>query len=143
MKKFLKVVGIIILCFVLLFAAIGFYVSTKSSEYESTAVPFIYEVIPKISSWNIDVFKKYSTAESNAASSDEDLSKLLRWFTKLGKLENVGQPVLKSIMNGNKLTYIVPVKYETGDATITLQLHDTDGEFLIHFFNLDSMALVE
>ncbi|MFV1922553.1 MAG: hypothetical protein ACMZ63_08120, partial [Methylotenera sp.] len=61
MRKFLKVVGIIILSFVLLFVAIGFYVSTKSSEYETTAVPFIHEVIPKISSWDKAIFKKYST----------------------------------------------------------------------------------
>jgi len=143
MKKFLKVVGIIFLCIVLLFIALGLYVSTKSSEYEATAVPFINEVIPKLSTWDLEVFKEYSTPESNKASSDADFSKLLRWFTKLGKLESIGEPVFKSIMNGNLITYIVPVNYEAGEATITLSLRDTDGEFLIHYFNLDSMALVE
>jgi len=143
MKKFLKVLGIIFLCIILLFIALGLYVSTKTSEYEVTAVPFINEVIPKLSTWDVEVFKEYSTHESNEASSDEDLSKLLRWFTKLGKLEGIGVPVFKSIMNGNLITYIIPVKYEAGEATITLTLRDTDGEFLIHYFNLNSLALVE
>ncbi len=143
MKLLLKLIGAIFVLFVVFFISIAAYVSSKSSEYETTAVPFINELIPKLSTWDIEVFKEYSAPKLNKESSDADLSRLLKWFSKLGKLKSTGEPDLNGVKNGNILTYAIPVRYEAGEAIISLTIEDTEDGFLIHHFDLDSIALVE
>ena len=143
MIKVLKIIGIIILSMILLFSGCAFYAYQQGQSYETTAIPYIEEVLPKISTWDLETNKLYSTPESNESMKDEDLSKLLKWLSKLGKLNSIEKPQFTRIMNGNYITYVFIAHYENGDATITMQLKDENGKFLINGFHVDSMALIE
>ena len=141
--KFLKIISIIIFSMILLFSGCAFYGYQKGQSYEATAVPYIEEVLPKISNWDLETNKMYSTPESNESMKDEDLSKLLKWLSKLGDLESFEKPQFTGIMNGNLIKYVFIAHYKNGDATITMQLKDDNGKFLIDRFHVDSMALIE
>lgn len=143
MIKILKIIGIFILSMILLFSGCAFYAYQKGQSYEATAVPYIEEVLPKISNWDLETNKLYSTPESNESMKDEDLLKLLKWLSKLGQLESIEKPQFTGIMNGNLIKYVFIAHYENGDATITMQLKDDNGKFLINQFHVDSMALIE
>lgn len=143
MIKVLKIIGIIFLSIILLFSGCAYYVYQKSAAYETTAVPYIEEVMPKLSTWVLEVHRLHSTPESNETISDEDLLKLLKWLSKLGGLNSIEKPQFKGVMNGNFITYVFIAHYENGDAGITVQLEDDNGKFLINQFHVESMALIE
>jgi len=150
-KKLLKVLGIIFLSIIVLFGTIGIYTYMKSSEYSETAVPYIKEKIPELSTWDAAVTKKYLAPEILAKTEDEDLEKLMRWFSKLGHLKNIEEPQFVNVSsnvtvsNGQQTiaTYTILAHYENGDATITMRLLEIDGGFKIYQFHLNSNALID
>ncbi|MGR6874124.1 hypothetical protein ACU6U9_17870 [Pseudomonas sp. HK3] len=143
MLKLLKIVGSVFFVFVIIIASFGYYSFQKAAKYETTAVPYIKEVLPKLSFWDVDTFKMYSTPESNSLNTDEELAKLLKFMSKLGSYKGINDIQIKTISNGYLITYIVKVQYENGEATITMQLEDKDGHFLVNQFYMDSWALLE
>ena len=118
MKRFLKILVVIILTLIVGSGSCAFYMYKKSSELEVTAIPYIEKSIPEISTWNIEVFKSYVTQESNDNTSDEELLKLLKAFSKLGALKEINEISLLKLSNLNYLTYRVETSYENGPATI-------------------------
>jgi len=103
-KKFLKIIGIIFLCIIALFGAIATYTYLKSAEYKETAVPYIKEKIPELSLWNPEVAKKYLAPEALEITKDEDLAKLMRWFSKLGNLKSFDEPQFVNVSSSATLS---------------------------------------
>jgi hypothetical protein len=143
-KKLLKVAGIIILLVVLGIAGLFGYVKYQQSTYALTAVPFIKEVIPKITRWDPNEIKPYLSPEALSATSDADLTKMFSWFAKLGALKTVGEPVFQNVFAGSQkiITYSVPTTFEAGEALIVFRLVDLGTEFKILSFNINSKALM-
>jgi len=123
----------------------------KSSEYSETAVPYINEKIPELSTWDPEVAKKYLAPGILAETKDEDLEKLMRWFSKLGALQSIEEPQFinvssnATVANGQQTiaTYTIMAHYENGDAAITMRLLEVEGGFKIYQFHLNSNALID
>ena len=150
LKKILKWVGIFLGGLVLLFILIGVYTGYKEAGYRETAVPYIKKVIPEISKWNYKESKKFFEPSTFEKVTDEELSKLFEWFSKLGKLKSIEEPKFNQVYSGTAVresfgtivTYTVLGHYENGDANITIRLLDLGDSFEVYHFNVNSKALL-
>ena len=150
-KKILKWVGIFLLGLVVLFVLLAAYTGYKQSEYSETAVPYIKKVIPIISEWNPEKSKPLFVPSTFDNVSDEDFSKLFKWFSKLGALKSIDEPQFSRVTSSTTvregahtiITYGVLAHYENGDAQISIRLLDLGNSFEIYHFNLNSQALIE
>lgn len=150
MKKFLKILGIIILLIVLGIGGIIGWFKYEQYKYASTAVPFIQQVVPEIAQWNPEVLKSYMVPEALASTSDADLVKLFAWFKKLGTLESLQEPQFLNVFKGFSsekgsqkiITYSIPANFNAGEAIITIRLLDQGESFKIYQFNINSKALI-
>ena len=149
--KLFKLIGILFICIVGFYLALFAYGYIKSTGYDETAIPYIKKVIPEISSWDIDVLKKYSSAEALNNVSDRDLIKLMRFFSKLGEFRSMDEPQFVNvttntdISNGNQTiaTFAIVGYYDNGEANITLSLLEVEGGFQIYHLKITSPALIE
>ncbi len=150
-KKILKGFGIFILVMVVLVVLVAAYTGYKQSEYSETAVPYIRNVIPKISTWDPQKAKIFFVPGTFDNVSDEDFEKLFKWFSKLGQLKSIEDPQFLSVNSSATtsegantiVTYSIEAHYENGDATITIKLLDLNESFEVYSFNVNSMALIK
>lgn len=151
LKNIFKWLGIIFLGLISLIIIVAVYTGYKQSEYNETAVPYINKVIPIISEWDIEKAKPLFVSATFENTSDEDLEKLFRWFSKLGTLKNIEEPTFAQVLSGATIqdgastivTYTVVGHYENGDANITIRLLDLEDSFKIYHFKMNSLALIE
>lgn len=151
MNKFFKILIFMVIGIVFIFGSLGAYLSYKSAKYSETAVPYIKEKIPELSTWKFDVAKSLLAPSIREQTKDEDLKKILKWFSKLGQLEKIDEPqfvkVSKSATTeyGNQTiaTYTIHAYYENGDAIITMGLLEVENGYGIFQFHLSSAALIE
>ena len=151
LKKILKVLAIIILLIAVLFAGMYIWVSIISSKYNETAIPYIENVMPELSKWDVDVAKQYMAPEALKAVSDEDFSKLMKFLSKIGSLKSIEEPQFQnassSVTTGTgtltTVLYTFTAHYEFGDASITLKLKPVENGYQVYYFNVNSMALAE
>jgi hypothetical protein len=151
LKKIFQWVGIFIIGIILLFVVIGIFSGYKAAEYKDTAVPYIKNVIPKISEWNAETSKQFFVSSTFDDVSDEDFSKIFQWFSKLGRLKSIEEPIFTQVHSAATVTegantivtYGVAAHYENGDAQITIKLLDLGEAFEIYHFNINSVALIE
>ena len=150
MKKFLKILGIIFLSIIVIFALIVGWTYWKYTEYKETAVPYIKENIPRLSGLNAEVVKSLLAPSVLKVTKDEDLEKLMKWFSKLGDLKDIEEPQFvnvttsATVVHGKQtiVTYSIPAHYQNGDATITMRLLEVGEGFKVYQFHLASMALI-
>lgn len=138
MRTILRVIKVIFFLIVLLISSCVYYFHQKSATYDPVAIPFIEEVMPKLSTWDLATHRLYSTHESNERINDEDLTRSLKWLSKLGSLVSIEKPKLTGVMNDNFITYDFVAHYKNGDAGISMQIEDDNGKFLINEFHVES-----
>ena len=144
---FLIVVGGVLVLIVL----IGLLTWRTQSNYETTAVPYLRSVIPEITTWDPDITWKYYAEEVRESVSQEDNAKIVRYLSRLGALESLGDPEFRQVSSSASLktgtrkvvVYQIPAVFESGDATIDVTLLDRDGNFSIYFLKFNSMAFLE
>ena len=150
MKKTLKIIAIVLLALILgIGGCIGWF-KYQESSYATTAIPYIKETLPLLSTWEVSVAKTHMTQEGLQGTSEEELKKLMDWFKKLGKLDSFEEPKLVHVSVGANagpskklLIYTIEAQFEAGAATITLRLSDLgSGKFKIHGLNINSAALI-
>ena len=151
LKKFFFLLGT---WFVVIIAVIGgsfLYDRYKTSEFDDKAVPYIKEVIPKISQWNPQKTKDLMAPEVAATISEEKFTQAMDLFSKLGQLQSVQEPKFIDEHSGKQkdvgeqtiIEYEVDSKYANGDATINLKLLFRNGLFEIYNFNFSSETLLK
>lgn len=151
LKKIFKGLGIAILVIVVLFAGIFIWATVISSKYNETAIPYIENVMPELSKWDIEIAKQYMAPEVLESVSDEKFSKLMKFLSKIGSLKSIEEPQFQkasssaSTSTGTLTTvlYTFTAHYENGDATITLKLKPVDDGYQVYYFNVNSMAFAE
>ena len=144
---FMLAIGIVLVAIVL----IGLLTWRVQSNYETTAVPYLRSVIPEIATWDPEMTWKYYADEVRETVSREDNAKIVRYLSKLGALESLGDPVFRQASSAASLktgarkfvVYQIPAQFETGDATIDVTLVNRDGEFSIYYIKFNSMAFLE
>ncbi len=139
--------------FVFVFGISGFFIyrGIQSSHYEGTAVPYIRQVLPQISTWNPEMMKEYMVPEVLETVSADNLTNLMKGLAKLGELQSIGEPSFQSKSTGGVVdstqqpvvTYTVKAQYSTGEATVTISLLDKGESYQVYHFNFQSRALVQ
>lgn len=134
------------------FVCIAAYTGYQEGEYKDTAVPYIKEAIPKLSTWDAEVAKPYFAPFILAAGEDSDLQKLFDWLAKLGELKAMQAPQFEDIYTGTSelyegsktiVSYSVDAFYEHGEAKIAIRLVDLGDSFQVYHFNVQSAALTQ
>ena len=142
MKKLLKILGVVFVCLACIVGVFAGYFYIKSAKYEKTAVPYIKEKIPELSTWDPAVSKKYMAPEVLELIKDDELNKLMHWLSKLGRLKGIEEPQFVNVStsatteHGKQTiaTYNIAAHYENGDANITMRLLEVEGGFQIYQF---------
>ncbi len=151
MKKTLMVLGgifvvvIVIVVIGIVFSAVkGQALDRESKQYVDAAIPAI------AAQWDIRALQERASPEFKTAVNDEDLEKLIRMYQRLGKLQQYqgskGDANL-SLTNqrGKVITahYITNAEFDTGPATITLDLIKHDDQWQILRMNVNSKVFLE
>jgi|TARA_Y100000296_G_scaffold79328_1_gene103094 hypothetical protein len=140
MKKFFKYLGFGFLSVVVFFLAVIAITSIGSIDKEETFPPYIYESVPKLTTWDIEQYKLLMSEEGIGAATPEQWELYLEMFKKLGQLQSVGVPELQNsrvastVASGNTTyaVYLVPLTFDTGKAHIQLGLQHNDGKVEIN-----------
>ena len=148
MKKFVIYVVVVFTCAI---SAFFIYRGIQASHYANTAVPYIHEVLPRISTWNPDLAVDYMAPEVLARVTPEQLANLMRALSRIGELQSIGQPQFKNKSTGGDVnsaqkpvvSYEVEAQYSTGEATVLISLLDLGDSFKVYHFNFQTQALVQ
>ncbi len=148
MKKFIIYV---IFVFAVGLSAYFYYGYYQSSQYDSTVVPYIREVLPKISTWDPEIVKQCLAPEALRRVSEENLVNILAALAAIGELQSIEEMKFKQKSTGGEndmlqdpvITYTVKAQYSTGAATVTISLLDKGGVYETYHFNFESKALFQ
>ena len=140
MKKFFKYLGFGFLSVVVFFLAVIAITSIGSIDKEETFPPYIYESVPKLTTWDIEQYKLLMSEEGIGAATPEQWELYLEIFKKLGQLQSVGVPELQNsrvastVASGNTTyaVYLVPLTFDTGKSHVQLGLQHNDGKVEIN-----------
>ena len=156
LKNILMVVGAALLAVVLSFTGIKFYTAYQAAQYNDTVVPLLQEVIPEMSTWQEDVFRKHISPEALEKVSPEKFTAIINKFSKLGALKTFEKPKFEEVadirsdnalMNDNTtrttVTYTSNAEYENGEALITIKFVVNGEQLDIYYFNIQSMTLMD
>jgi hypothetical protein len=113
--------------------------------YASRALPYIKEVIPRLSTWNPDIARTYMAEEFLLKISAENFDRIVGAMSRLGTLERLDEPRFEETFSeaGEKtiLSYRVDAQYSSGPAKITISLLDMAGQLKVFRFNVESDVL--
>jgi len=150
MKKFLIVLGSIFLAIIvtvavgIAFVAVrGTRLDKESKVYADTAIP------PIVGTWSEKALLDRASPEFKQVSTIDQLDRLFRWFSSLGRLQHASPAEGHSLMSatteyGKRITadYDVKATFEKGEATIHLTLIKHGDNWQIMSFRVNSPALV-
>jgi len=150
-KELKKFILYVIFVLVTGFSAFFIYGSMQSSEYDGTAIPYIKETLPQISTWDAEIVKQLMAPEVLETVSAENLTNILAALADIGELQSIGDATFKNKSTGGNvqsakdpvITYEVEAQYSTGDATVTISLIDRGESYEIYHFNFKSKALFQ
>jgi len=148
MKKFIVYV---IFVFITGFSAYFYYGYYQSSQYDGTVVPYIQEVLPKISTWDPEIVKQYLAPEALRWVPEENLVNILGALADIGEFQSIEEMKFKKKSTGGEhdlvqepvITYTVKAQYSTGAATVTISLLDKGGTYETYHFNFESKSLFQ
>ena len=146
-----KLIIYVIFVFIVGFSSYFIYGSRQAAKYDGTAVPYIQEVLPKLSTWDTETVKQCMVPEILQTVSDEKLEHLLKSLSIIGELKSIGEAKMKNkdtddnsrLAKGLIVTYDVEAQYSTGDVIVTLGLLEKGGSYQLYYFNFQSQALAQ
>ncbi len=146
MKTFLVYIVVVFCCGI---GTFFIYRHIQASHFNSTAVPYIYEVLPKIASWDPDLLDQIIAPDILRQTDRADLVRLMASLSRLGTLESMGVPSFRHKATAGSdpereqvvVTYQVEGFFSRGSATITLSLLQDGSSYRVYHFNFQSEAL--
>ena len=150
MKKYFVLIALWLVSIIAAVGGLEIYKSYQGSEFDKTAVPYIRQVIPKISTWEPETVKALMAPEVAATIPDEKFIRAMRFFSKLGALQGIDEPKFSQAhvdreMDIGKQTiieYKIAARYENAEAEIHLQLLERGESYELYRFNYSSELLL-
>ena len=148
MKKFIIYVLFVFLC---AFSGFFIYKNKLASQYEETAVPYIKQVLPIISTWDPTLVRNYMAPEVIDRVSDVDLKNLMQSLSHMGDLQSIDKIAFRNKTSGEHttqaslplVTYELTTHYSSGEVSVTISLLDKGESFDVYHFNFQSEALAK
>ncbi len=147
MKKLIIYILCVLIC---AFSGLFIYKKMQASPYEQTAVPYIKEVLPLISTWQPELLDDYMATEVLERVLPSARINLMETLSRIGELEKIDKVQFKYKSAANELpdvtrpvvTYQLDTLYSSGEVKVTISLLDKgDGAFSVYRFNFQSEAL--
>jgi len=150
-KKILLGIGIITILLGTLLGGFIVFTTSNTDALKTRALPYIAKAIPEISKWNLETMTKYMDPEVQSKISNKQLIEIINAYSKMGKFISMDKPKFQTVKSGVStkngdyviINYLVPVKYENGDANIAISLIDKETTFNVYLFRLNSNALFQ
>lgn len=148
MKKLIIYVVCVIIC---AFSALFIYKYRLTAQYEKSAVPYIEQVLPVISTWDPALAKDYIAPEVLERVSAEALAELMHSLSQIGDLQRIDKIAFKNKTSGENLTrdelplvtYDLVTHYSSGEVGVTISLLDKGTGFDVYRFNFRSEVLAQ
>lgn len=144
-KKLVLFTGMLALVAALIIGSFYYRARQQEDFYASRALPYIKELIPRLSTWNPDIARTYMAEEFLRKISAENFDRIVAAMSRLGTLERLGEPKFEETFSeaGNRtiLSYRVDAQYTSGPAKITISLLDANGQLKVFRFNVESDVL--
>ena len=150
-KDLKKFVIYAIFVFITGFSAFFYYGYYQSSQYDGTVIPYIQEMLPKLSTWDPVIVKQFMAPEVLRTVPDEDLKNIMGALAGIGELQSIGEMKFKKKATGgvgdlvqqSVITYTVNAQYSSGETIVTIALLDKGGVYEVYHFNFESAALFQ
>ncbi|MGD9019126.1 MAG: hypothetical protein PVF84_02690 [Desulfuromonadales bacterium] len=150
MKKYFVLIALWVVSIAAAVGGLEIYKSYQGQEFDKTAVPYIRQVIPEISTWDPETVKALMAPEVAATIPDEKFIRAMRFFSKLGALQSIDEPEFSEahvdretdIGRQTILEYKIDARYENDEAEINLQLLEKGSSYEIYRFNFSSELLL-
>lgn len=145
-KIYLVIWAIAVICAI---GGVFYYKQYQADKYAATAVPYIKQVVPQISSWDPEVIRSLMSEDSLRNLAPGKFERIIEIFSQMGELQSMDEPVYKQsdsipLADGDSrplVRYEVKARYHKGDAVLTINLVEIDGAFKVSHFNLGSEVL--
>ncbi len=153
MKKILTLLGAVFLVLLIGGGAFVGYLAYVGNGLDSSSKRYVDENVPRIlSGWSKDDLVRISSPQMMSIL-DRDTAKtdqLLKRFATLGMLESYGGAkgdanMFYTVNGGNRVTahYVAQATFSNGEATITVDLIQLDGQWKVQGFRVDSPAFLK
>ncbi len=118
----------------------------KADRYEDTAVPYLQEAIPVVTSWEYEQLKPLLSPSARRDFENEKMQTAYHAFNRLGQLQSMGRPQyvtnrfdsIDGLGDVEAIDYQVPLEFNSGPAMIKITLI-ADGEvYYVHHFGIHS-----
>jgi hypothetical protein len=144
MKKFFIILGSIFLALIVL-GAIGIaVVAVRGTALDKEGKAYADAAIPAIvTTWSEKELMDRASPELKQAGTLDQLDRMFRWFSSLGRLQKCAPAQGQAIMQTGKMTtgqYTAKATFEKGEATIQLLLIKHGNQWQIGGFHVDSPA---
>ena len=114
--KTLKKIGIgcgsLVIIAILCIAVIAIVINAKKNKYDKIVFPFIEEALPVLATWEAEQFEKYWIDEILENADQEQLKRLFKTYSKLGKLKTYEDPIFLQVGTSTDLEYSSYVNYQ-------------------------------
>ena len=148
-KDLKKFIIYAIFVFITGFSAYFYYGYYQSSQYDDTVVPYIQEILPKLSTWDPEIVKEFMAPAVLRTVTDENLKSIMEALAQIGELQSIKEVKFKKKATGGAgdlvqqpvITYTVTAQYSTGETIVTLSLLDKGEAYEVYHFNFESEAL--
>ncbi|WP_075356006.1 hypothetical protein [Desulfovibrio sp. DV] len=147
MRKFLAIVGGLFLALLLVAAIFFGYAAYNGSKLDASSKIYIEENIPIIlSTWSKDeLLQRSSPKLLEAINKDPKIIDLVfKKAASLGTFQKIhdingDSNISITTNNGRVITarYIIPAKFDNGDATITVQMIQSSGQWQLLGFHVN------
>lgn len=145
---------LLIYCLFVIVSAVSiyfYYGYSQSSHFDPQVVPYVEQVLPLLSRWDLETTKNLLDEEVLNQVSDEDLQKMLNYLSRIGELQSFDKPKFRSTSNAlttgaverDVVTYQINALYSTGAAEVTLSMLGEAPEYTLLHFNFQSSALAQ
>ena len=150
MKKFLVVLGSIFLAIIVVVAAGIAFVAVRGTKLDKESKAYADGAVPAIvGTWSEKALLDRASPEFKKAIAIDELDRLFRWVSGLGRLQHCaaarGQSLMSSTtQTGNRITadYDAEATFEKGKANIHLTLIKHGDNWQIMGFRVNSPALM-
>ncbi|CAH7054693.1 conserved hypothetical protein [Vibrio chagasii] len=151
MKKFFKVLAILVALTVVFIGGLLFWAASQTSKVTTHATPFIEESVPLISTWEISQFEHLFSIEGRSALNSDEGRKIIEYLSKIGGLKSFDSPAFvkskSSVTAGGEskeiAIFTVEAKFENGAGLFTFVLSKVDSAYKIDRINLNSNAFLD
>ncbi len=150
-KKILIGLGVVMLLIIILFVWAGIKATVTYNKLEGKAEPLIKNVLAEQSPWNYETLKPNLSKLWLDNISEEESRKLIKLFSKMGNFESITElnwngcstNTATEIGTIDRCDYLATVKYENGDALVTVGIVDEEDSPKIIQLHINSDVFFE